>query len=118
TNRADTNTFGTNYLVRTPGTGEAFVEFKPTITVPGDYDVYEWHPFRADASAGVPFIITHDGTTNVLYANQQTNAGNWNWLGRFDFLSGTNIVIRVTDAIPETNCVAIVDGLKLVFAPK
>jgi len=113
----DTNSFGTGYLVHSPGTGESFVEFKPTITVPGNYDIFQWHPFRTDASARVPFVIAHHGGSTTVYANQQINPGNWTWLGRFDFSYGTDATIRVMDEIPETNAVAIADAVKLVFVP-
>ena len=116
--RVDANTFGTNYLMSPRGDGKAAVEFKPLISVAGDYDIYEWHPTRPNASARVPFVITNGDLTNVFYANQQTNGGNWSWLGRLKFPSGTNSAIRITDAIPETNAVAIADGIKLVLVPK
>lgn len=111
----DTNSFGTNYLVHAQGKGEAFVEFKPEIVVPGEYEVYQWHPFRRDASSRVPFIVDCDSGAEVVYANQQTNAGKWNRLGQFPFSPGTHCTIRLTDEIPETNAVAIADAVKLVF---
>jgi hypothetical protein len=111
----DTNSFGTNYLTHAQGSGSGVVLFTPAITKSGDYDVYEWHPFRKDASAGVPFIISHAGGETTIYANQRTNSGNWNLLGRFNFATGTTNSIRIIDAVAETNAVAIVDGLKLVF---
>lgn len=114
----DVNSFGTNYLVRPHGNGEGFVEFSPVISVAGDYDLYQWHPFRPDASSRVPFVVSGDNHTNFAYANQQTNAGSWSLVGRFGFASGTNSVIRITDATAETNTVSIVDGLKLVPVPK
>jgi hypothetical protein len=111
----DTNSFGTNYLVHGQGVGAASALFTPMIQVSGDYDLYQWHPFRVDTSASVPFIINHAVAQSIVFANQRTNAGNWSLLGRFNFTAGTNNSIRITDAIPETNAVAIVDGLKLVF---
>jgi len=111
----DTNAFGTNYLVHAPGNGASLAIFTPVIHVSGAYDLYQWHPFRADASAGVPFIIQHSAGETTVYANQRTNAGNWSLLGRFNFSAGSTNTIRVTDAIPETNAVAIVDALKMVF---
>ena len=111
----DTNSFGTNYLTKTQGPGSAWVQFTPTIVVPGDYNVYQWHPNVTNASASVPHIITYNGGTTTVYANQQTNAGKWSLLGRFNFAAGTSGNVRVTDGIAESGDVAIVDGLKLVF---
>jgi hypothetical protein len=111
----DTNSFGTNYFCKPQGNGGAYVQFTPNIVIPGDYEVFQWHPTRADASTRTPHIISCCGGTTIVYANQQTNAGNWSLLGRFNFAAGTGGNIRVTDAIPESGGVAIADGLKLVY---
>lgn len=111
----DTNSFGTNYVTKGQGTGTAYVQFTPNIVVPGDYAVYQWHPFLTNASASVPFVIFFNGGVTTVQANQQTNAGSWSLLGRFNFAGGTAGSIRVSDAIAETTAVAIADGVKLVF---
>jgi uncharacterized delta-60 repeat protein len=112
----DTNSFGTNYVALTQGSGGSYVEFTPNIIVAGDYTVYQWHPYRAEASVGVPFEIVYNGGSTTVYANQQTNDGNWSGLGTFSFAAGTSGKIRVTDAIAEAGGVALADGIKLVFA--
>jgi hypothetical protein len=112
----DTNSFGTNYFFKAQGNGSAFAEFKPNILIPGNYDVYQWHPYLTNASAGTPFqIITAMGTNTVL-VNQQTNAGNWSLVGRFDFAAGNSNRIRILDNFSDATKVAIVDGIKLVYA--
>ena len=113
----DTNAFGTNYLTRPPGAGTAYVQFTPNIVVPGNYDVFQWHPGITNASAAVPFIINYNGGTATVLANQQTNGGNWSLLGRFNFLAGTSGNVRITDGFPEPSAVAIGDGIKLMFVP-
>ena len=113
---SDTNCFGTNYFSKAQGGGSGYAEFRPTISVAGDYDVYEWHPYVTNASSGTPFAITHAlGTTTVL-ANQQINSGNWSLLGRFTFAAGTGGFIRVLDNFSDAGNLALADGLKLVFA--
>ena len=63
-------------------------------------------------------MLNYNGGSGTIFANQQTNAGNWSLLGKFNFASGTSGTIRVTDAIAEpSGNVAIVDGLKLVYVP-
>jgi hypothetical protein len=113
----DTNSFGTNYLTKSQGIGTAYVQFTPNIGTAGDYDVYQWHPWRADASVSAPFVITYNGGSATVYANQQTNAGNWSWLGRFNFAAGSTGNIRVTDGLLDAGTVALADGIKLVFVP-
>ena len=112
---SDTNSFGTNYWVKGPGNGSAWRQFTPDILTSGSYDVYQWHPYRADASTNVPFAINHLLGTTTVFANQQTNSGNWSKLGRFDFGTGTSGTIRVLDSFSEAGAVALVDGLKLVY---
>src|SRR5437879_5151785 len=97
----DTNSFGTNYLTRTRGNGSGYVQFTPNIVVPGDYDLFQWHPGITNSSSAVPFIINYNGGSSTVLADQQTNGGNWSLLGRFNFLAGTSANIRVTDDFPE-----------------
>ena len=113
----DTNSFGTNYLTIGKGSGSAYVRFTPKILVAGLYDVFQWHPMRLQASTNVPFVITHSAGTTTVYANQQTNSGRWSSLGRFEFAVGTNGSIKITDKIPESGAIAMVDGIKLVPVP-
>jgi hypothetical protein len=111
----DVNSFGTNYWKASKGTGSGYMQFTPRILTGGDYLCYQWHPYRADASASVPHIIKYNGGITTVYANQQTNAGNWSLLGQFNFAAGSSSYIRVTDGIPESGGVAMVDGVKLVY---
>ena len=113
----DTNSFGTNYLIIPKGAGDAHVEFRPNVLTPGDYNVYEWHPSLAAASASVPHVIQHASGTTTVYANQKTNAGRWSFLGRFAFNAGTAGSVRGWNSITEADGVAIADGIKWVFAP-
>jgi hypothetical protein len=111
----DYDSFGTNYLTASQGAGSAFVQFTPNILVAGEYDVYQWHPTLAAASASAPHVITCVGGSLTVYANQQTNAGRWSLLGRFNFAAGTAGNIQVLDSVAEPGAVAIADGVKLVY---
>jgi hypothetical protein len=112
----DTNSFGTNYFFKAQGNGSAFAEFKPTILIPGIYDLYQWHPYLTNASAGTPFQIITAAGTNTVFVNQQTNAGKWSLVGRFNFAAGNSNRIRILDDFSDVTKVAIVDGIKLVYA--
>ena len=111
----DVNSFGTNYWKAYQGPGEGYMQFTPSVLAAGEYRCYQWHPYRPDASTNVPHIIVYNGGTNIVYANQQTNDGNWSLLGQYNFAAGTDGYVRITDGISETGAVAMVDGLKLVF---
>jgi hypothetical protein len=112
----DTNSFGTNYLFKTQGSGAAYVEFKPTILIAGNYDLYQWHPFLTNASASTPFQIINATGTNLVLANQQTNSGKWSLVGRFYFVAGNTNFIRVLDNFSDAPNLAVADGVKLVYA--
>jgi hypothetical protein len=109
----DTNAFGISYRKKTSGSGSAYAQFSPKVLVAGDYNVFQWHPFRADASANVPVVVNCATGAQTVYANQTTNAGIWSFVGRFPFGSGTT-TIRMTDATLDGN-VSVADGLKLMF---
>lgn len=109
----DTNAFGISYRKKATGSGTAYAEFSPKVLVAGDYNVFQWHPFRADASASVPVIVNCATGAQTVYADQTTNAGIWSYVGRFPFGSGTT-TIRMTDATLDGN-VPMADGIKLMF---
>lgn len=112
----DTNSFGTNYFFKAHGDGSAYAQFKPNIVIPGNYDLYQWHPFLTNASAGTPFQICGAAGTNTVFVNQQTNSGNWSSVGRFNFAAGNSNYIRILDNFSDTANLAVADGLKLVYA--
>ncbi len=110
----ETNSFGTNYLFKGKGDGSGYVQFTPFIPVSGSYQLYEWHPSLTNASAAVPFEISALGGARTVTVNQQINAGTWNSLGTFVFAAGA-ATIKLKDNIPESDRVAVADGLKVVF---
>ena len=110
-----TNSFGTNFWSKAQGSGAAWMEFRPNVLIPGNYDVLQWHPSVTNASSGTPFMICDASGTNTVFANQQTNGGNWTLLGRFNFYPGTNGFIRVLDNFADAGNVVMVDGLKLAY---
>lgn len=112
----DTNCFGTNYFYKPQGGGAAFAQFNPPVLILGNYDVFQWHPFLTNASAGTPFVIGTPAGTNTVLVNQQTNAGNWSFVGRFHFAAGSSNFIRVLDNFSDGANIAVVDGLKLMYA--
>ena len=105
--------YGADYRYKGPGTGANYVQFGPNILTPGHYAVYEWHSVGSNRTTNGQHRITHkNGTTNVL-VNQQLNGGQWNYLGTFEFNTGTNGHVRITDAFNGN--VVIADAIKFVF---
>ncbi|MDB6024437.1 MAG: Fibronectin type domain protein, partial [Verrucomicrobiales bacterium] len=114
---SDIAPFGTNYYKITKGSGGAYMQFNPKVLTAGDYNTYQWHVNRSDASIAVPATISFDNGTSVVNVNQTTNAGTWSFIGKFPFAVGTNGYVRFSDNFPEAAGVALVDGLKMVFIP-
>jgi hypothetical protein len=105
--------YGHDYRYKGPAAGVNYVQFAPNILTPGHYAVYEWHSVGSNRTTNGQHRITHkNGTTNVL-VNQQFNGGQWNHLGTFEFNSGTNGYVRITDAFSGN--VVIADAIKFVF---
>ncbi|KPA15414.1 conserved hypothetical protein, secreted [Candidatus Magnetomorum sp. HK-1] len=56
-----------------------------TRLVPGEYDIYAWWTSNTtNRNEQVPYII-HGKEKTTVYVNQQQNAGQWNYLGRYIF---------------------------------
>jgi hypothetical protein len=109
----DTNPFGVTYRKIAHGTGANYAQFSPNILAAGDYDIYHWHPTRADASVNTPVRIVYEGGTTNIAVNQQSNPGAWSLIARLFFRPGTTS-IRFSDATPDGN-LALADGIKMAY---
>lgn len=77
--------------------GKTFT-FTPPLPETGDYDVYFWHPGKADAthlfSTVVPVDIVSGTSTNTVFVNQRVGFGQWKLLGRFPLAPGAHVRLR------------------------
>jgi hypothetical protein len=111
---------GTPYF-HTSGSGKT-ATFRPTIGVPGEYEVYEWHGWHAgryekpethQEASNIQATIAYSGGTNVVTVDQTKNYGQWNYLGTYYFDRGTSGYIRYnTDG---ANGVVIADAVMFRF---
>jgi len=116
-----TDEYGTNYLFRsTRGSGTNYVQYTPTISTPGNYRIYEWHPQGNQRATDSPHVVQHQGGTQIVPVNQTVNGGQWNLLGTYALTAGTNSNVKITDAYasglagnPSTNVMA--DAIKFVY---
>lgn len=100
------------------GTGAAWVQYTPNIPVAGSYQVYEWHPNQGSPrTTAAPFVTTYNGGTVTNSVNLTIGAGQWNLVGTFNFATGTNGCVRITDAFPESGRTITADALKWVHVP-
>jgi len=89
--------------------------FRPTINVPGAYEVFEWHGGKGDdqQASNVRFVIEHAHGTESKTINQQQNQGLWNSLGSYSFDQGNSGAITVF--VQGTNGPVIADAIKFVY---
>ncbi|HNO79665.1 MAG TPA: family 10 glycosylhydrolase [Phycisphaerae bacterium] len=69
--------------------GQAEVEWRPTITTPGNYHVEVYYPQGGNRSPNAPFTVHHANGTVTAAVNQQSNGGQWNSIGTYAFNSGS-----------------------------
>jgi hyaluronate lyase len=80
--------------------GSKSVRFTPVLTAAGPYNVYGRWTSDPNRAASVPFKITKAGTTSwTTSVNQQTNGGQWNLLGSYSLLSGTESNVTISNSV-------------------
>src|SRR5690606_11380227 len=91
------------------GSGAATARFDANIPLGGTWSVYEWHSQGSNRADNARHIITHNGGTSVVTANQKTNGGKWNKLGDYQFSAGT-YPVTIDDIF--TGTVVIADAIR------
>jgi hypothetical protein len=108
--------FGADYRFRSPGTGAAYLEYRPNIPASGNYAVYEWHPQGLNRTTEAPMEIRYATGTQTVRINQQINGGGWVLLGTYLFDAGSTGYVRIKDNF-TTGSVVMADAIKFVYAP-
>lgn len=111
--------YGANYIHdNNTGKGASkYVQFTPTISAAGVYQVYAWWVSGSDRSAATPIDVTYSngagGTnTTTVTVDQTLNGGKWVLLGVYRFDAGTAGRIKIrTDG---TSGRVVVDAVRLV----
>ncbi len=117
TSKLNDDSYG--YHAVAPGQGEATATYRPTIGVPGWYEVSEWHGWHGDyihssqEATNVPYEIVVNGEVKLQgIINQQINIGQWNRLGYVQLPKGTNSYVRITN---KANGVVIADAMRFHY---
>ncbi len=116
TGTSSADKYGSNYRFANMGTGDAYVEYRPNILSPGNYNVYEWHPEGTNRATDAPIEINHGSGLAVVSLNQQINGGRWVMLGNFQFAAGTNGFVRIKNNFTGGS-VVMADALRFSLAP-
>ena len=117
TGTQSTDKYSSDYRFILQGTGANSVTFTPYIATAGAFEVYEWHPQGSNRTTNAPHVITHSAGTTTVFANQKVNGGRWNFLGVYDFATGSSGKVKITDAFPESTQAVMADAIKFVRAP-
>jgi len=107
------------YHVSSAGTGENSAVWKPTIGLPGWYEVCEWHGWHGDAqtsydeATNVPFEIGVGTEIRIRGTiDQQVNIGQWNRLGYINLPAGKEGFVKVTN---NANGYVIADAMRFRY---
>lgn len=117
TSKRNEDSYG--YHAIAPGQGEATATWRPTIGIPGWYEVCEWHGWQGDYSSSsqeatnIPFEIVVDVQVKLRgIINQQVKIGQWNRLGFVQLPRGTSSYVRITN---KANGVVIADAMRFRY---
>ncbi len=80
----------TSYHDGNSGKGTKSVSFTPTITSPGQYEVYVWWTSHSNRATNTPITVYHANGSQQFSVNQEVNGGQWNLLDTFTFNAGTS----------------------------
>lgn len=107
--------YGSDYRFATSVSGSptASCEWRPSISVAGDYDVQVFYPEGTNRAPDSPFSILHTGGSATVTVDQTTNGGSWVSLGTFNFASGSSGF--VTLANDAGGSVVMADAVKFAF---
>jgi hypothetical protein len=93
--------YGTGSVYDT-GSGVDTYLWRPTIPSPRPYDVYVWWTAYPNRSANVQYRIVSAEGTALTTRDQRTGGGRWQYLGTFQFNTGTGGYVHVSDSNGST----------------
>jgi hypothetical protein len=101
----------------TSGNGStASAIFSPSITTPGDYDVFIWYPQGGNRTTNAPVTIFHGGGVLSTRVNQESGGGAWRQVGtNLSFRAGTNGFARLSNGTSDTNQVVVADAFRFAY---
>lgn len=101
------------------GTGSSIATWRPTIGVPGYYEICEWHGWHGDTpsssqeASNVPYKIVINGDLKLQgFIDQTGNYGQWNLLGYAYMPTGTNSYVQINN---QANGVVIADAVRFRY---
>ena len=100
------------------GKGSKSVEFRPSLTRTGPYEVAIWYPADSGRADNVPVDVVHGGGTSTATVNQQIDGGQWVVLGTYAFAAGTSGYVRIGNAGTSGEVVADAVRFRPMMSPE
>jgi len=94
-----TNSLGSNLNLDSTAT------WTPLISQAGNYEVYAWWTSGDGRINDAKYTINYAGGSDLVIVDQKTNGGQWNYLGIYNFNSGTSGSVSVSDESTDPNYV-------------
>lgn len=93
---------GIGYAQAPGGNGSSTATFRPTIGVPGYYEISEWHGWLDDSGDyEVPFEVYVGAERKIAGSfNQHSRAGQWNRIAIVYLPKGTDSFVRISNNTP------------------
>jgi len=98
------NQYGTNSIASDVNQGSTGT-WTPLISQAGNYEVYAWWTAGDGRINDAKYTINHAGGSDLVVVDQKTNGGQWNYLGTYNFNSGTSGSVSVSDESTDPNYV-------------
>ena len=103
---------GIDYLFASSGSaGFRSATYRPTLTG-GRYEVFINYSSASNRASNVPVTVNHSGDSETISVDMTTGGGQWRSLGFFQFASGTNGNVVITNT--GTNGIVIADAVLFV----
>jgi len=96
--------YGSNAVMSDVNEGST-ATWTPSISQAGNYEVYAWWTAGDGRINDAKYTINHAGGSDLVVINQKTNGGQWNYLGTYNFNSGTLGSVSVSDESTDPNYV-------------
>ncbi|MBN1492014.1 MAG: immunoglobulin domain-containing protein, partial [Phycisphaerae bacterium] len=110
---------GTNYLYASPSSGgvTATCTWTPTITTPGDYDVYVYYQLGSNRNPAAPYTVVYNGGQTASIQNQYSSTSYSAWFlvgSNLPFVVGTSGYVQVANNSSESGLISA-DAAKFVY---
>ena len=97
---SNTDRFGSSSLINSVGTGADTATWTPTLPTSGFHDVYATWTAATNRARGAAFVVNHKNGSASVPTNQEQGTRTWNYLGRYEFNSGTGGNVVLSDNAP------------------